>query len=195
MIRSAATRGLAWTYKQVQVREILPAKRIALCVDTEGLYVEVSTLFRRSDAAPAVGQIWIVDRELGGWAFAARVDIAPPDATGGQWTPLVLKNGWVVSAGAGDPAPQARLSDGWIELSGVISGGTVPALGLDLVAASLPEGFPARLRGNAVLASALPGTNGYIRGALAVNGDVTIRVSATYAPAWIDLTGLKARVT
>lgn len=73
MIQSAATRGLGWTYKQVQVREIIPAKNLASCIDTEGQYVEVTTAVRRSDTALSVGQTWIIDREFGRWTFNALV--------------------------------------------------------------------------------------------------------------------------
>lgn len=196
MIRSAATNGLAWSLKQVTLREVDRVKRLALGIDTEGQYVEVRLGIRRSDIVPKVGQVWLVDRDFGVWSLTALVDLAAPDTTGGEWVPLVLKNGWSGPVSAGDPPPEARLSNGWIELSGVITGGTVPVAGADLVVATLPNGFPARYKGNAIVASNLPtGATGYTRGGLWVNGDVTIRLSSTYTPAWIDLTGLKARAT
>lgn len=194
-MRSAATHGLAWALKQVTLREVDRPKKLALGIDTEGQYIEVRLGIRRSDIIPQVGQTWLIDRDFGAWCLTALVDQAPADTTGGEWLPLELQNGWDGPTSTNDPAPQARLNDGWIELSGVITNGTVPAVGVDLVAATLPEGLPERYKGNAVLASNLPsGTVGYIRGGLWVNGDVTIRVSVAYTPGWIDLTGLKARV-
>ncbi|MFI0967061.1 hypothetical protein ACH4S8_37605 [Streptomyces sp. NPDC021080] len=194
-MRSASTYGLAWSLKQVTLREVNLAKGLALGIDTEGQYVEIRLTIVRTGIAPKVGQRWLVDRDFGDWHLTALLQSTQPDLTGGEWLPLTLSNGWVASATAGDPPPRARLSDGWIELSGIISGGTVPAVGSDLVIGSIPVTLPARYKGNAVLASNLPGTNGFIRGGLFPNGDITIRVSATFTPSWIDLTGLKARVT
>ncbi|MFD8656165.1 hypothetical protein [Streptomyces mirabilis] len=196
MIRSAATYGLAWSLKQVVLREVDRVKGLALGVDTEGQYVEVRLSIRRSGIVPKVGQTWLIDRDFGVWSLAALVDLSPPDTTGGEWLPLTLKNGWTGPATTADAPAAARLNDGWVEVSGVINGGTVPAVGVDLLVATLPGGFPAHYKGNAVLASNLPsGTVGYIRAGLLQNGDITIKVSQAYTPAWIDLTGLKARVT
>lgn len=196
MIRSAATNGLAWSLKQVTLREVNRNKRLALGVDTEGQYVEVRLEIRRTDIVPKVGQTWLIDRDFGAWYLTALVDLATLDTTGGEWVPLVLTNGWISSTTAGDPPAEARLSNGWIELSGIIRSGTVPAVGVDLVISSLPGAFPARYKGNAVVASNLPtGATGYVRSALWANGDITIRVSSAYTPAWIDLTNLRARVT
>ncbi|MCX4799547.1 hypothetical protein OG497_37460 [Streptomyces sp. NBC_01242] len=195
MIRSAATYGLAWSLKQVTLREVDRAKKLALGVDTEGQYVEVRLSIRRSDIVPKVGQIWLIDRDFGEWSLNALVDTAPPDLTGGEWAPLKLLNNWVPSGSADDPAPSARVTkNGWVELSGVMYSGSVPALGQVLGIGSLPEGFPAVYRGNAVLASQLPNPAGYVRGGLTSDGVVTIQVSAAYTPAWIDLTSLRSRI-
>lgn len=72
---NAATYGIGWTVKQVKVRELIPAKRMALCVDTEGQYVEVSTAIRRTGITPEVGQDWLIDRTYGTWSFAAQIDL------------------------------------------------------------------------------------------------------------------------
>ncbi|MFJ4902852.1 hypothetical protein [Streptomyces sp. NPDC088727] len=194
-MQSASTHGLGWSLKQVSLREVDWAKKLALGVDTEGQYVEVRLGVRRSGIIPRVGQTWLVDRDFGMWCLTAMIDLGAPDLTGGEWLPLTLRNGWSGPTNPEDCAPEARLVNGWIELSGVITGGTVPAVGVDLVVASLADGFPSRYRGNAIVASNLPtGATGYVRAAVTAGGDVTIRVATAYTPVWIDLTGLNARV-
>ncbi|MEU9405617.1 hypothetical protein AB0E08_07920 [Streptomyces sp. NPDC048281] len=72
---SAATHGIGWTVKQVRIRELVPGKKQALCVDDQGQQVEVTTAIRRTGITPEVGQDWLVDRTYGGWSFAAQLDL------------------------------------------------------------------------------------------------------------------------
>ncbi|MGA5598423.1 hypothetical protein ACPCSE_29735 [Streptomyces cellulosae] len=70
-----ATHGLGWTVKQVTVRELVPGRKLALCVDTEGQRIEVTTAIQRTGIELAEGQVWLVDRTFGHWSFAARLDL------------------------------------------------------------------------------------------------------------------------
>jgi hypothetical protein len=72
---NAATHGIGWTVKQVKVSSILTDKKFALCVDTEGQQLEVTTAIHRTGITPVVGQTWLVDRTYGVWSFAAWVDL------------------------------------------------------------------------------------------------------------------------
>lgn len=200
MAKSASTYGIAWQYKQVTVREIAADRPVARCIDTEGQYLDAAMTAYWTGVRPQVGQTWLVDRELGVWTFRALLwlegaDPLPPEPQTGSWEPLVLSGGWAASTDPNDPPPEARVTaDGVIEVAGVITGGTVPTSG-SLVVASLPEGFPDCYRVNAVLAASLTGSSAYIRGAVTAEGAVTITSSSsTYAPAWIDLSALRARV-
>ena len=196
--RNAATYGIGWSLKQVTVHDLDPSRSIAHCLDTEGTYVDVTTLIHRTGIRPAVGQIWLIDREFSQWSFAAFVDrggasITP--ALTGDWQPLTFSHGWAPSSTVGDPAPQARATaDGWVETAGVVSGGTVAAVGTLLTIGQLPAGLPVTYRGSAVVASQLPTTAGYVRASILPSGEVGIQVSVAYTPAWIDLTGLKALI-
>jgi hypothetical protein len=71
---NAASYGLGWTIKQVKVKEILTEKRMAICIDTEGQYLEATTAIHRTGIELEVGQTWVVDRTYGIWSFAARLD-------------------------------------------------------------------------------------------------------------------------
>jgi hypothetical protein len=72
---NAATHGIGWTVKQVKVRELVEGKKLALCVDTEGNQIEVTTAILRTGITLEVGQNWLVDRTYGGWSFAAMIDL------------------------------------------------------------------------------------------------------------------------
>jgi hypothetical protein len=72
---NAATHGIGWTIKQVKVQSLVPAKKLALCVDTEGQILEVTTALHRTGITPVVGQTWLVDRTYGAWSFAAWWDL------------------------------------------------------------------------------------------------------------------------
>jgi hypothetical protein len=72
---NSATHGIGWTVKQVKVRELVTGKKLALCVDTEGTQVEVTTAIHRTGITPQEGQTWLVDRTYGGWSFAAWLDL------------------------------------------------------------------------------------------------------------------------
>lgn len=193
------TYGIGWTIKQVKIRELDPKLRVARCVDTEGNILDVATSVHRTGIRPQVGQVWLVDRELSAWTLRAFVELGEPTpvpVATTEWQPLQLSNGWVPSTGSTDPAPSARVTaDGMVELSGVMSGGTVPAVGVTLTVGQLPTGSPKVWRVNAILTSSLPtGATGYVRGAVTATGAVTIAVSVAYAPSWIDLSALRARV-
>jgi hypothetical protein len=194
-VKSAATHGLGWAMKQVTVQEFNPARLVARCVDTEGLYLDVATSVRRCGIQPMIGQVWLVDRDMGAWTFRAYLDLAV-SASRPDWTSLALQAGWTASTGTDDAEPEARTTDsGWIELSGVMTGGTMPAVGSALTVGHLPAEFPARKRGSAVLAAQIPsGASGHVCGSLLPSGAVTIQVTAAYTPSWIDLTGLRARI-
>ena len=49
---SAATYGIGWTVKQVKIQSLVPAKKLALCVDTEGHILEVTTALHRTGITP-----------------------------------------------------------------------------------------------------------------------------------------------
>jgi hypothetical protein len=195
---SAATYGIGWTTKQVKIREIDSTLRIARCVDTEGQTLDVATSVHRTGIRPQVGQVWLVDRELSAWTLRAFVELGAATAVPVMttaWAPITLTSGWVVSPNVDDPPPSARVTaDGWVELSGVMYSGTVPAVGQLLTVGSVPAGFPKTYRSNVMLGSHMPTTTGYIRGSLLVTGAVAIQVSAAFTPSWIDLTNLRARV-
>lgn len=206
MAANAATYGLGEQVMQVTVREVDPDLPIARCVDPMGRYVDVATSIYRTALRPEVGQIWMIDRVYGAWTFAAflRVGGADPLAgfepppQDGPWTPLTLSNGWTASATSGDAPPRARVSaDGLIQLSGVITGGTVPAFGSSLQVAALPAAFPARYRATRLLATHMPSgvSSPYVRGTLQPDGTILIAPAVSYTPTWIDLSGLAARVT
>ena len=72
---NSATYGLGWTIKQVTVREVIAEKKLALCVDTEGQRIEVTTGIQRTGIEVEVGQQWLVDRTYGHWSFAAKLDL------------------------------------------------------------------------------------------------------------------------
>lgn len=200
MIRgNAATHGVGWDIKQVEIRELDATRRIARCVDTEGQWLDVATAIHRTGIRLQVGQVWLADRELSAWTLRALLEFGaatPVPAFTSAWQPLKLSNDWIPSTGTTDPAPSARVTaDGMVELSGVMSGGTVPAVGVTLTVGQLPAGFPGVWRVNAILASSLPaGATGYVRGAVTATGAVTISVSTAYTPPWIDLSALRARV-
>lgn len=80
---SAATHGIGWTIKQVVVREVLADKGIALCVDTEGQYIEVRTGLQRTGITPVAGQSWLVDRDMGFWTFGALIASSVPHSPSG----------------------------------------------------------------------------------------------------------------
>lgn len=73
---NAASYGLGWTVKQVTIRELVTEKKMALCVDTEGQRIEVTTVVQRTGIALEVGQVWLIDRTYGHWSFAAKLDLA-----------------------------------------------------------------------------------------------------------------------
>jgi hypothetical protein len=79
-----ATYGIGWTIKQVVIREVLADKGIALCVDTEGQYIEVRTGLQRTGIKPKVGQSWLVDRDMGVWTFGALIAATVPSTDGGS---------------------------------------------------------------------------------------------------------------
>jgi hypothetical protein len=72
---NSATHGIGWTAKQVKVRSLVAGKKLALCVDTEGQQIEVTTAIHRTGITPEVGQDWLVDRTYGMWSFAAWLDL------------------------------------------------------------------------------------------------------------------------
>lgn len=72
---NAATHGIGWTVKQVRVRELVAGKKLALCVDTEGTQIEVTTAIQRTGITLEVGQDWLIDRTYGSWSFAARLNL------------------------------------------------------------------------------------------------------------------------
>jgi len=72
---NAASYGLGWTVKQVTIRELIAGKKKALCVDTEGQRIEVTTAIQRTGIELEVGQRWLVDRTYGHWTFAAKLDL------------------------------------------------------------------------------------------------------------------------
>lgn len=198
---SAATNGLGGEVLQVTIRELDEDRPIARCVDTMGRYVDVATSVYRTAIQPAVGQIWLVDRTYGTWTFAAYIHLGEDDPLAepqdGPWTALPLSNGWAASATTGDAPPRARVSaDGFIQLSGVITGGTVPAFGSSLQVAALPAGFPARYRGSRLLATHMPSgvSSPYVRGTLQPDGTILIAPAVSYTPTWIDLSNLWARI-
>jgi hypothetical protein len=194
---NAATYGIGWTTKQVTVRELIAAKKLAVCVDTEGQHLEVTTAIHRTGITPQVGQTWLVDRTYGAWSFAAWWGTVPPEPDPStDWQPITLQNGWVPSTGAGDPPPMARVTKGgMVELSGVMQGGTVPGALTVLTVGQLPAGFPLVKRVNAILTTQFPsGTIGLMRGAITAAGGITIIPSAAFTPSWIDLSSLRAKV-
>jgi hypothetical protein len=72
---SAATHGIGWSVMQVTIRELLPERKLASCINTEGQYVDVTTAIHRTGITPEVGQTWFVDRTYGFWSFAAWLDV------------------------------------------------------------------------------------------------------------------------
>ncbi|MFE0490202.1 hypothetical protein [Streptomyces griseoaurantiacus] len=72
---NAATYGLGWTVKQVKIKEIRTDRKLAVCVDTEGQYLDVTTALHRTGITPEVGQVWMVDRTYGTWSFAAWLEL------------------------------------------------------------------------------------------------------------------------
>lgn len=72
---NSASYGLGWTVKQVTVRELVEGKKMALCVDTEGQRIEVTTAIQRTGITLEVGQKWLIDRTYGHWSFAAKLEL------------------------------------------------------------------------------------------------------------------------
>jgi hypothetical protein len=72
---NSATHGIGWTVKQVKVRELVAGRKLALCIDDTGTYIEVTTAIHRTGITPEVGQDWLIDRTYGTWSFAARLDL------------------------------------------------------------------------------------------------------------------------
>lgn len=72
---NAASYGIGWTIKHVTIREIIADRKLALCADTDGQRIEVTTAIQRTGIELAVGQQWLVDRTYGRWSFAAKLDL------------------------------------------------------------------------------------------------------------------------
>lgn len=192
----ASAAGVGFTVKQVTVQQFDSTGSRALCVDSQGAVVEVMVWLRRVVLQPQVGDVWLVDRQLGVWTFAAIVSAAFPATPwpNGPWTPLTLQQGWT-AASPPDAPPSARVTaDGWVELSGVMAGGTVPAPGNELTVATLPTGvqLPA-FKANRILACQLVSGIEYVKAALYPTGTITLSVPAAMTPYWVDLGGLRAR--
>lgn len=201
-MRGAGTYGIGWQVKQVRIREIDPSGKVARCVDTEGQVLDVPLAVHRTGIKPEVGQIWYADRDLAAWTLRALYE---PDSTkvfpapleipqAGPWQPLTLLAGWQASTFPDSP-PEVRVTaHGMIELSGVILNGTASG-GSYLTVATAPEGLPDHYKVNCLLASQSTSVNAYIRGSFGADGTVQIVSSdAAYAPSWIDLSALRARV-
>ena len=57
--------------------------RTATVIDQFGIFRTVRTDVRRGMVRPREGEVWVIDRSLGLWTFAARVDDSePPVVTG-----------------------------------------------------------------------------------------------------------------
>ncbi|GAA1978742.1 hypothetical protein GCM10009738_66460 [Kitasatospora viridis] len=75
---NSVVKGVGFSLKQVQIRQIDEAKGMALCVDPQGQYIEVALSIRRTVVRPMLGQTWLIDRSMGTWTLAALVDAAFP---------------------------------------------------------------------------------------------------------------------
>lgn len=183
------------TVKQARVVSVDPVKGVAHCLDTEGQIVEASLAIRRTGITPQLDQVWLIDRELTSWSLRALVDPSPL----GVWADLALLQGWTYSDNGVDAPPSVRVTvEGWLEVSGVLTGGTVPGTaGTLLTIATVPAGLPAIWKANMIVASQIDTSAGlgHVRVSLSPDGTIAIAVTKVpYAPAWIDLAGLRARL-
>lgn len=71
----------------------------ALVTDTNGREYEVRWDLARTPFTPAKGELWLIDRSLGPWTFAARYGAAGPGDGGGGGGGSVLRQDFAAQAG------------------------------------------------------------------------------------------------
>ena len=76
------TASVGFSMQEVKVREVLPDRNMALCLDNFGYEVRVSLHPLRARRLPLVGERWVVDRQLGGWSFVAPMTNYVPIVSG-----------------------------------------------------------------------------------------------------------------
>lgn len=66
-------------YQRVRVNDISSDGAVAYVTDTTGKTIDVPLSMRTGKGGwPAIGEVWIITREYGGWAFAALLDSGQP---------------------------------------------------------------------------------------------------------------------
>lgn len=89
---NSATLSVGFTAKVVTVRSVSADGKTAVCTDRQNTQVSVPMLVQRSKGLlPAVGETWLVTRDLGQWTFAAFVaqsaaQFQAPSSSGGVYT-------------------------------------------------------------------------------------------------------------
>lgn len=89
---NSATLSVGFTTKLVTVRSVSADGKTAVCTDRQNTQVSVPMLVQRSKGLlPAVGETWLVTRDLGQWTFAAFVAQSPgqfqaPSSSSGVYT-------------------------------------------------------------------------------------------------------------
>jgi hypothetical protein len=76
------TSSVGFAVQQVTVREILPDRNMALCLDNFGYEVRVTLHPLSARRMPLVGEKWMVDRKFGPWSFVAPMTNYVPVVSG-----------------------------------------------------------------------------------------------------------------